>query len=97
MEPVGAGREHGDKTILPPLAGAGVLHGERAVTNQRLDPRPLTSRRDLGPQVPPGLPARRSIAPRLRQHSAPTQHPTPGARSLGRTLKLHAAYAIAQL
>jgi hypothetical protein len=34
-------------------------------------------------QVPPGLAARRGIAPRLRKDGAPTQHATPGTRSLG--------------
>ena len=55
LEPVGAGWEHGRNAVSPSLAGAGVLPGERAIAQQRLDPRPLASPRDVGPEVPPGL------------------------------------------
>jgi hypothetical protein len=54
LEPVGVGRDHGGNAISPSFAGAGVLHGERAIAQQRLDPRPPASRRDSGPEVPPG-------------------------------------------
>ena len=55
LEPVGAGREHGGNAVSPALAGARVLHDERAVAQQRLDPRPFAPRCDAGPEVPPGL------------------------------------------
>ena len=97
LERVGAGWEHSGNAVTPSLAGTGVLRGERAVAQQRLDPRPFASRRDPGPQVPPRLHARRGIVPRLREHSVSPQHATPGARSLGRALELDSAHAIAQL
>lgn len=65
LEPVGAGGGHGGNAVSPPLAGAGVLHGKRAIAQQCLDPRPLASRRNTGPEVPPGLHVRRGIAPQL--------------------------------
>ena len=39
VEPVRARREHGGLADTPPLAGAGVLGGKRAIAQQRLDPR----------------------------------------------------------
>jgi hypothetical protein len=69
--------EHRGNAVSRSLAGAGVLHDKRTIAQQRLDPRPLASRRDLGPEVPPGLHTRRVFAPRLRQHGASPQHPRP--------------------
>jgi hypothetical protein len=66
LEPVGAWWEHGGNPVSPAIAGAGVLHGECTIAQQRFDPRPLVSRRDTGPQVPPGLHARRVISPLIR-------------------------------
>ena len=63
LEPVGPRWEQDGNAVTPSLAGAGVLDGERAIAEQRLDPRPRASRRDPGPKVPPGHHARRGIAP----------------------------------
>jgi len=61
---------------------------ERAVAQQRLNPRPLALGRHAGSQTSPGLTAGRLTAPGLREHSTPAIHPAAGTLPLRRALSL---------
>ena len=64
LQPVRARREHRGSTVLPTSAGIGVVHDERPIAQQRLEPCPRAPRGDARSQVPPRLVAGRLVGGR---------------------------------
>ena len=99
-EPQQPGRcrgEHGGKSVSPARACDRVLSGESAIAQQRLDPRPLAARRDLGPQGTSRLAVRRGIAPRLSEDGAASLDAPSAPQPLLGAGKLDGADPISQL